>query len=203
MPLATENAESIWLYWFGAGPDEAEIIREKSALWWKKNPQADAEIRRRFEPVLEAESRAEFESWDRHPRGRLARILLCDQFPRNMYRGTRRAFAYDEHARELARSALDRKTDQALRLIERVFMYLPFEHSEDAADQATGVRLFMTLHEQAPEGVKDTFREYLDYALRHREIIDRFGRFPHRNAVLGRDSTPEEREFLQGPGSSF
>ena len=98
---------------------------------------------------------------------------------------------------------IEGKTDQALRPVERVFVYLPFEHSENPADQVTGVQLFMALHEQAPDGVKDTFREYLDYALRHREIIDRFGRFPHRNAVLGRDSTPEELEFLKRPGSSF
>jgi len=198
-----ETIDSIWHYWFGGGADEAEIIRAKSELWWKKNPGADAEIRRRFGPLLEAEARGELDSWDREPRGRLARILLCDQFPRNMFRGNARAFAYDERARRLARATLELKIDQSLRPIARVFAYLPFEHSENVQDQATGVRLFIALHEQAPDDVKDAYRNFLDYARRHQEIIDRFGRFPHRNGVLGRDSTPEEREFLKQPGSSF
>ncbi len=203
MPALTETPGSIWRYWFGAGTDEVEIIRGKSELWWKKNPRTDAEIRRRFGPVLEAEARGELESWDRDPRGRLARILLCDQFPRNMYRGSARAFTHDERARRLARAALDQKIDQALRPIERVFAYLPFEHSESVEDQATSVRLFSALHDLAPDDVQATYRNFLDYARRHKEIIDRFGRFPHRNGVLGRDSTPEEREFLKQPGSSF
>ena len=203
MPAPPENTESILHYWFGAREDEAEIIREKSALWWKKDPRIDEDIRRRFEITLDAEWRGELASWDDLPGGRLARILLCDQFPRNMYRGTARAFASDELARRLARAALDQKIDQALRPIERVFVYLPFEHSENAVDQDTGVQLFTALHEQAPESVKAAYRNYLDYALRHREIIDRFGRFPHRNSVLGRISTPEEQEFLKAPGSSF
>jgi uncharacterized protein (DUF924 family) len=203
MPAATEDAVSILRYWFGDGADEAEIIREQSALWWEKDPRVDAEIRRRFEPALEAEWRGELASWDERPGGRLARILLCDQFPRNMYRGTARAFASDGRARALARVALDSKLDRALRPVERVFVYLPFEHSENAADQSAAVRLFTALHEQAPPDVKAAYRNFLDYALRHKEIIDRFGRFPHRNGVLGRESTPEEREFLAGSGSSF
>jgi uncharacterized protein (DUF924 family) len=198
-----ETADTILHYWFGASTDDADAIREKSALWWKKDPMVDEEIRRRFEMMLEAEVKNEFESWGKWPRGQLARILLCDQFPRNMYRHTPRAFAYDERARRHAREALDQGMDKKLRLVERVFMYLPFEHSEDTEDQATSVRLSTALHEEAPEAAKPTYRNYLDYALKHKEIIDRFGRFPHRNAILGRNSTPEELEFLNGPGSSF
>lgn len=203
MPSPTENPASILRYWFGAGTDEAGIIREMSALWWKKDTRVDEEIRRRFEPTLEAELRDEHVSWDPLPGGTLARILLCDQFPRNMYRGNARAFAHDERARRLARALRDRKNDRSLRPIERVFAYLPFEHSEDAQDQGTSLRLFAALYARAADGVRDSYRNYLDFALRHQEIIDRFGRFPHRNDILGRDSTAAEQEFLKSPGSSF
>jgi uncharacterized protein (DUF924 family) len=198
-----ETAESILHFWFDASADDAEVIREKSSLWWKKNPKVDAEIRSRFEMMLDAEVKSEFESWSRGPRGQLARILLCDQFPRSMYRGLPCSFAYDERARQLARNALDQGMDRKLRRIERVFLYLPFEHSEDHDDQATSVRLFSALRDEAPDGEKATYGNYLDFALKHKVIIDRFGRFPHRNVILDRESSPEEQEFLKGPGSSF
>jgi len=198
-----KSIESIIDYWFGEHPDDDAVIREKSDLWWKKNPEVDKEIRRRFETLLESELKGELASWANSPRGRLARMLLLDQFPRNMYRGSARAFACDERARQLARETLDQSVDRKLRPVERVFLYLPFEHSENAPDQATGVRLFATLLEEIPETLKPPFRNFLEFAQKHKAIIDRFGRFPHRNALLGRDSTPEELEFLKGPGSSF
>jgi uncharacterized protein (DUF924 family) len=198
-----ETAESILHFWFDVSAEDAEVIRKKSALWWQKDPKVDEEIRRRFEMMLDAEVKSEFESWSRDPRGQLARILLCDQFPRSMYRGLPRSFAYDERARHLARNALDLGMDKKLRWIERVFLYLPFEHSEDYDDQATSVRLFSALRDEAPTGEKATYENYLDFALKHKAIIDRFGRFPHRNRILGRGSTPDEEEFLKGPGSSF
>jgi uncharacterized protein (DUF924 family) len=198
-----ESIDSVLRYWFGNSVDEAEVIREKSGLWWKKNPDVDDEIRRRFEPMLESEIKGELTSWGNSPRGQLARILLLDQFPRNMYRGTARAFAYDERARRLAREALEQGVDRMLRPVERVFIYLPFEHSEDAQDQATGVRLFEALLEEVPATLKQPFQNFLDFAKKHKEIVDGFKRFPHRNTLLGRDSTPEELEFLKGPGSSF
>jgi len=198
-----KSIESILSYWFGEHPDDATVIREKSDLWWKKNPGVDEEIRRRFETLLESELKGELASWAKSPRGRLARMLLLDQFPRNMYRGSARAFACDERARQLARETLDQSVDRKLRPVERVFLYLPFEHSENAPDQVTGVRLFATLLEEIPETLKPPFRNFLEFAQKHKAIIDRFGRFPHRNALLGRDSTPEELEFLKGPGSSF
>jgi len=198
-----ESTDSILHYWFGTSADDAEVIREKSALWWKKDPKVDEEMRQRFEITLEAESQGELESWGKIPRGQLARILLLDQFPRNMYRGTARAFAYDERARRLAHEALDQGVDRKLRPVERVFLYLPFEHSENAQDQAASVRLFAALLEEVPTTLKQPFRNFLDFAKKHKEIIDGFGRFPHRNALLGRDSTTEELEFLKRPGSSF
>jgi uncharacterized protein (DUF924 family) len=198
-----ESADSILQFWFGTGTDAAAVSRERSALWWGKAPKLDADIRRRFAATLESEVRGELEVRGDDARTLLARIILCDQFPRNMYRGTARAFAYDERARALAHRVLGHGADRALAPLERVFAYLPLEHSENVADQTESVRLFTALHEQAGGADKPLFRNFLDYALRHREIVERFGRFPHRNAILGRDSTPRELEFLKSPGSSF
>ena len=133
------------------------------------------------------------ESWRTTARGMLAAVIALDQFPRNLYRGDPRAFAADPAALALATEAVERGLDRAMSIDERKFLYLPFEHSEDPAVQARSVELFAALEDE------DT----LGYALRHKEIIDRFGRFPHRNEVLGRESTPEEIEFLKEPDSSF
>ncbi|HEX9584501.1 MAG TPA: DUF924 family protein, partial [Gammaproteobacteria bacterium] len=189
-----EDVESILHYWFGGAADDAEIVREKSALWWKQDPGVDAEIRRRFEMMLDAEIKNEFASWSSSPRGQLARVLLCDQFPRNMYRDSPRAFDYDEHARKLAREALDAGQDKKLRPVERVFLYLPFEHSETVDDQTLSLRLYTELVEYVPETDRPTYQKFLEFARKHKEIIDRFGRFPHRNAILGRQSTAAEAE---------
>lgn len=198
-----ETIDSILRYWFGTDAADAAIIQEKTALWWKKNPEVDEEIRCRFKPLLAEEMRGALESWSAEPRGHLARILLCDQFPRNIYRGKPESFMYDARAKQLARVALDRGWDRPLRPVERVFVYLPFEHSEDAQDQSLSVELFSALYNVVAEELKQPFHSYLDFAVKHKEIIDRFGRFPHRNAILSRLSTPEELEFLDGPGSSF
>jgi len=198
-----EDVNSILHYWFGGAADDAEVVREKSALWWKQDPGVDAEIRRRFEMMLDAEIKNEFASWSSSPRGQLARVLLCDQFPRNMYRDSPRAFDYDERARKLAREALDAGQDKKLRPVERVFLYLPFEHSETVDDQELSLRLYTALVEYVPETDRPTYQKFLEFARKHKEIIDRFGRFPHRNAILGRQSTAAEAEFLKGPGSSF
>ncbi|HEY5683492.1 MAG TPA: DUF924 family protein [Sulfuricaulis sp.] len=198
-----ETIDSILRYWLGVFYDDADVIREKSALWWKKDPEVDEEIRRRFEPLLAEEMRGALESWSAKPRGHLARILLCDQFPRNIHRGKPESFMYDARAKQLARVALDRGWDKPLRPVERVFVYIPFEHSEDAQDQSQSVEFFSALYNVVAEDLKQPFRYYLDFAKKHKEIIDRFGRFPHRNALLGRLSTPAEFEFLKGPGSSF
>jgi uncharacterized protein (DUF924 family) len=198
-----ETAETILRYWFGTDAADAAIIREKSALWWKKDPKVDEEIRRRFELLLAEEMRGVLESWSTGPRGHLARILLCDQFPRNMYRGKPGSFMYDARARQLARAALDRDWDRPLRPVERMFVYLPFEHSEDRQNQSLSIRLFTALHDGVSPDLKQTTLNFLDFAKKHHKIIDRFGRYPHRNAILGRASTPEEIEFLKQSDSSY
>ena len=161
--------------------------------WFGGGEEVDARIRGRFLALHEALRDEVPESWRATARGMLAAVIALDQLPRNMYRGSREAFAADPTALALAEEAVERGLDRAMSIDERKFLYLPFEHSEDPAVQARSVELFASLDDE------DT----LGYALRHKEIIDRFGRFPHRNEVLGRESTPEELEFLTEPDSSF
>lgn len=190
-------------YWFGSNDDDARVAAENAGLWWKKNPSVDAEIRQNFEPQVQAAGRGQLDDWAESSEGRLALILLTDQFPRNIYRDTPHAFQFDAKARELCIDGLERGMASSLRPIQRVFFYLPLEHSEDADHQTWCVDLMRALARRVPEEWKTTFEGFVDYAEAHQRIIDRFGRFPHRNAILGRESTDEELEFLRQPGSSF
>lgn len=160
--------------------------------WWKKDAAFDAEIRDRFSKLHDAVERDECEDWLDTPRGTLAYVVVLDQFSRNMFRGSARMYEGDARALAVARRAIDRGIDGSLSRDERMFLYMPFMHSEDVADQERCVALFGA-----------GLQEMLRYAEAHRDIIRRFGRFPHRNALLGRQSTAEELEFLKQPGSSF
>jgi len=190
-------------FWFGREADDGATAREQKKLWWGKDEALDARIRERFGALVEAAAAGSHADWAQTPRGRLALILLFDQFPRNMHRGSERAFAFDALAQRLAMDGLGAGADQALRPIERVFFYLPLEHSESLDLQERCVELFRRLSWVVPPQQHELFRGYVRYAERHRDIIARFGRFPHRNALLGRASTPQETEFLTQPGSSF
>lgn len=183
-------------FWFGK-PDSEEYGRPRQC-WFEKNPAFDEEIRRRFLPLLEAAAAGQRDDWASRPESLLALIVLLDQFPRNLFRDTPRAFATDGMALALAQQAVAEGFDVRLRPLQKVFVYLPFEHSEEIAMQDRSVALFTAL-----AGNGEEFASYLDYAERHREVIRRFGRFPHRNAILGRASTPEEIEYLARPGAGF
>ena len=198
-----EQAESILEYWFGTEADDLVAANQHAGLWWKKNPQVDQEIRVRFATLLDAAAHGKLDDWLTHPRGRLAMIILADQFSRNMYRDTPRSFASDLFAQTWCKAGLDSGADRLLRPIERVFFNLPLEHSESLEDQQRSVALCKTLAESVPDEHRDLFDGYLKYAERHLDIVQRFGRFPHRNVILGRESTEEEIAFLQQPGSSF
>jgi len=163
--------------------------------WFKKTDEFDIECAQFSEAVADARTGA-YDDWAATSRGSLALLILLDQLPRNLYRGSALAFASDEKARSVARAAIDRGFDRELTVFERMFMYLPFEHSEDPADQDESVRLFELL---GGEVADDPAR----YARDHRDVIRRFGRFPHRNAALGRTSTPEEEAYLAQPGAGF
>ncbi|MBZ4423009.1 DUF924 family protein [Myxococcus sp. RHSTA-1-4] len=194
------SAEEVLGFWFGQPPDP--ILNPASAhpreRWFLRNAAFDEECQRRFLDAHEAAAAGLLRDWREEPRSCVALLLLLDQIPRNVFRGTPRAFATDALAREVARYALARGLDVTLPPVWRWFMYLPFEHSEEVHDQRLAVALFEMLALYHPDS-----RESLDYARRHRDVIERFGRFPHRNAALGRPSTPEEERFLQEPGSSF
>jgi uncharacterized protein (DUF924 family) len=187
------RASEVLLFWFG-GPDEQGKRRKR---WFEKSEAFDREVRNRFLAAYEAAAGGGLARWKDAARDCLALILLLDQFPRHMFRGTPRAFAADALALEAAHHALAQQYDRTLLPVERLFAYLPFEHSEALADQLRACELTQPL--AAFEETGDAYR----YALAHRDIIQRFGRFPHRNAVLGRTSTREEIEFLAQPGSSF
>jgi uncharacterized protein (DUF924 family) len=197
------STEAILDCWFGSDAEDAVVASKRGSLWWKSDPAVDDDLRARFADLVEKAGRNELGEWASTPRGLLALILLSDQFPRNIHRNTPRAFAFDPIARAHCRDGIARGFDIHLRPIERVFHYLPLEHSELLADQDDSVRLFSNLARDAGAETKELFAGYLRFAERHREIVERFGRFPHRNRILGRESTAEEIAFLQTPGSSF
>ena len=194
------SVEEVLGFWFGHPPDP--VVNPASARpqkrWFERDADFDAECRHRFLAAHETAASGALREWWEEPRSALALLVLLDQLPRNLFRGTPRAFATDAQAREVARHALARGLDVTLPPVWRWFMYLPFEHSEEGHDQRLAVALFEMLALYHPGS-----RELLDYARRHRDVIVRFGRFPHRNEALGRPSTPEEKRFLQEPGSSF
>ena len=198
-----DTPDTLHAFWFGTSPQDAEVIASQSALWWQKQPAVDTEIRKRFAPLVERAATGELDSWLGELRGRLALILLTDQFPRNIWREQAAAFAFDVLALRWAKEALALGLDTRARAIERVFLYLPLEHSENLADQQHAVRLFEALAASVSTELRPAFDGFLDYARRHLEIIERFGRFPHRNAALGRETTAAEADFLRQPGSRF
>jgi len=178
------NHQVIIDFWF----DETE-----PAAWWRKDTAFDASIRQRFLPLHRAAARCELSPWRDQPQGRLAEIIVLDQFSRNLYRDDARAFACDPLALALAQETVRAGLDRQLYPVMRAFVYMPFMHSESALIHQQAVDLF----DQA--GMESN----LEFEYKHKAIIDRFGRYPHRNQVLGRESTPEELEFLRQPGSAF
>ncbi|MDT8421416.1 MAG: DUF924 family protein [Desulfuromonadales bacterium] len=190
-------------FWFGSATDDAAVAAEKGSLWFGKSDATDREIEVRFADLVRQAADGLFDEQLHSGQDRLALILLLDQFTRNIYRGNPECFAGDPLALQLALEGLRAGEDKLLRPIERVFFYLPLEHAEDEALQQRSVELFRELMESVPQKWRKTFAGFHDYAVRHRDIIVRFGRFPHRNAILGRSSTAEEKEFLRQPGSSF
>ena len=190
-------------FWFGQKRLSSEVIEEKSSLWWGKDEKTDAYIREHYSDLLSRSVRGALDDWLNEPRGHLALIILMDQFSRNIYRDSPRAFSQDEQALALAVRGTASGVDKELRPVERVFFYMPFEHSESVAMQERSVGLYQRLLDEAPAADKENFAGYLDYAVRHAAIVKRFERFPHRNEISGRKSTQEEIEFLKQPDSSF
>ena len=189
-----DTPDSILDFWFGP-PGSAEYGRSRRQ-WFRKNPAFDREIRSRFGAAVDTALAGGFADWTA-PRALLSRVLLLDQFTRNSFRNSPRAFAGDALALASTAGAIARGDDRLLIPVERWFLYLPYTHAEDLTAQERSVALFTRLRDET--GLADPLR----WAERHAAVIRRFGRFPHRNAVLGRESTPEEAAFLAGPGARF
>lgn len=194
-PGERDEATALIDFWFG--PPRSPTRFQQRAVWFEADPGFDAPLRDRFGALQKRAAAGGCADWAREAEPCLALILLLDQLPRNLFRGSGQAFAGDAAARQAARAALARGFDRSLPGTWRQFIYLPFEHSEDLADQELSVTLYTALARDP------AFAGALDYARRHRAIIVRFGRFPHRNAALGRVSTADEEAFLREPGSSF
>jgi uncharacterized protein (DUF924 family) len=186
--------DEILTFWF---EDPTGVMAKNRKAWFAKDPAFDQAIRDRFLPTYEQAAVGQLDDWQETAPGILALILVLDQFPRNLFRGEPRSFATDGKALDLAQTAIARGLDQQLPLIQRWFVYMPLMHSEDLAVQHQAVDVFRQFADD-PE----TQSSY-PYAIKHRDVIEQFGRFPHRNAILGRENTPAETAFLKQPGSSF
>lgn len=192
--------DSILNFWFKLPTDDSYGRYRKA--WFIKDAEFDTQIRQQFLGDVQRASAGDYDDWQAAPLSAVALLILLDQFPRNLYRGDPRSFATDAKALGVAQSIVDAQADKALIPAQRFFVYVPFEHSEQMVHQDRCVALMRSLNADFPN-LDQGLKGGLDYAIRHRDVIERFGRFPHRNEILGRESTPEEIEFLKQPGSRF
>lgn len=213
-----DDALRVREFWFGksltgALPGQGELasqavlLKRRADIWFETNPkvmaQQDEIVRAQFQELLERAVQGELDSWADSPRRRLSLIILLDQFPRQIYRGTAQAFAYDPAALALTLSGMQLAADAALNLVERLFFYMPLQHAESTEVQDEAVTAYKRLVAESPVELRSTFEKSLEYAEHHRDLIRQFGRFPHRNKVLGRESTPEEIAYLSTSGETF
>jgi uncharacterized protein (DUF924 family) len=197
------SPDDVLRFWFGGRCESADEIEALVEKCFKPNAALDADIRTRFGDLPDRAHDGDLDGWLATPRSTVALVIVLDQFPRNLYRGDARAFAYDTRAAEIARAWVLAADDCDVAPIEAVFGYLPFEHSENAEDQERSVALYSALALQVGDPLRAHFEDFTHFADRHRALIHRFGRFPHRNAVLGRPSTPEEARYLEEGGDTF
>ena len=203
-PFALDpRAEDVLQFWLGELDEDGMSTPECQKRWWTRDESFDAEIYARFGDLYDEIASGACEHWLLSARERVAYCIVLDQFSRNMFRGTSQMYATDEQAVEATLGALESGVDQSLALQERVFLYMPLMHSEDLSLQELSVDMFEGLADEAPERVRDGLQQNAVFAIKHRDIVIDWGRFPHRNEILGRTSTPEEIEFLKQPGSSF
>jgi uncharacterized protein (DUF924 family) len=201
-----DEARQVRDFWFGKLPLSAQALNQRLALWFPGDEDAsvvrdrDEAIRARFGDLAERAALGELASWADSPRRCLSLIVLLDQFPRNLHRGTARAFACDEQALAITLAGMQSAADAALDIVERIFFYMPLEHSEVREVQDESVAAYRRLLMEAPQELRGAFEDSLKSAEQHRSIIERFGRFPHRNRALARVSTAEEEAWLRAGG---
>lgn len=200
-----EGISEVLRFWFGDLREGELPEKERQMTWWMKSEEFDGLVRQRFEKYVLLAEKGELSRWLETPLGTVAFIVVVDQFPRNIYRDTQGAFSRDSLALHTCLEGIKKGFDRDLHPMHRAFFYLPLMHSEDPEMQSLSVRKYSALeneHASHPR-IRETLACSTDFAGRHFDIIERFGRYPHRNAALGRESTPEETEFLKQPGSSF
>lgn len=190
-------------FWLGGAVHDPAEAKARKEFWYGVCNRRDEAIRRQFGAVLQRAARGELDGWAETPTGRLALVILLDQFSRNINRGTAAAFDHDARALGQARAAVEGGEDRELSEVERSFLYLPFQHAEDRDTQRTSVRLYQRLRDEAQPEFRDYADDCLGYAREHQAVIDRFGRFPHRNVILGRVSTKAEQAYLGSGARSY
>lgn len=205
MSFDTKQIDRILGFWFGRLIENELPSEEYRKQWWTKDHENDKRIKDHFGDDLDLAIRGKLDDWKKTPLGTLALILLLDQFTRNIYRDAEEAFSQDQKAVEACVNGIKKGFDFELHPVQRVFYYMPLMHSEDMVMQEKSIELFSNLANQVknPEPIAKMVSGSFEYAMKHYEIVKRFGRYPHRNIILGRESTSEEIEFLSGPGSSF
>lgn len=196
-------AKNVLDFWFGSRPLNPSAVSKRGKFWFGGDQDVDYDIERRFGKLVGAARAGSFDTWQTDPENCLALIILLDQFPRNLYRGQASAFASDEQALQLSREMIKQGLFVQLDYPERAFALMPFQHVESKKCQQESVELFQEQADSAPEDWKKIMQGYADFADQHYQIIERFGRFPHRNKVLGREDTAEEAEYLSEGGSRF
>ncbi|HNE61207.1 MAG TPA: DUF924 family protein [Ottowia sp.] len=199
----TRSASDVLRFWLGAHPLDSAAMQRVQAQWFRKDETFDARLREGFGATIAAARAGRLDRWADTAEGRLALLIVLDQFTRNAFRGQPDGFAGDAQALALALRGIELGHDQAVPPMARIFCYLPLEHAEDATLQARNVALFQALRDAPGAEPRAFFDGTLDYALRHQDVIARFGRFPHRNAILGRTSTAAELDYLAQPGAGF
>ena len=197
------DPQEVLSFWLGELDAQGLAARERRERWFKAEAELDAEIRSRFLSTYEALAAGRLETWLDEPRSRLSAVIVLDQLARNMFRGTPRMFEADSRALAIASKSIELGDEASLRTQERTFLYMPFMHSEALSDQERCVELFAALRDELDEPARGLVENNHHFAVLHRDIIAEWGRFPHRNAVLGRVSTAAELAFLETPGSSF
>lgn len=195
-----DDASSVIEFWLGTEPEVPKALQER---WWRKDAAFDAEVASKFGDLHRRAATGELDSWSETANGRLALILVLDQFSRNLHRDSPLAWSHDAKAQALTLEGIERSHDRLISLYGRVFLYMPLMHAEDPSLQKRSIDMYQALANEAPPSQASAFHNNLEFARRHQEIVDRFGRFPHRNAILGRPSSAEESAFLKEPNSSF
>lgn len=199
------DVNTILEFWFGSVniSDNQQTAKQQAKLWWSKDDAVDKEIQHRFEPTLKALLTGHYSNWFETPQGRLAAIIVLDQFSRNMYRNSAHAFSQDSLALYWTLEGIRQGDDKKLSPLQKVFFYLPLEHCEQLSMQNLAIEKFEQLAANSYQGFADLAQGFLDFAHQHHAVISQFGRFPHRNALLSRTSSAEELEYLAKPGAGF